>query len=129
MKQIIFIFLLFLICFDSVSQNHSSDLLSCREGWKYLTTTHSIKGELLYFLPTGDCGYSLSATLSIIKVANGDTIRVLQMCDTTKEILPNTQVTLLPNKEATKKSGIIIPVDKINDCRVRDTYLGRLRYL
>ena len=125
MKQIFLVtFLLCLIHF-SFAQKESTDS-PCRKNWKYLKTEKTIKGELMYFLPVSGCGYLISATLAIVKIENGDLIRVLQVCDTTQNILPNTKVLLFPNNKQ-KDLATMLPVDKINDCKIISTYYGRLK--
>ena len=124
MKKIILIAAL--IIFYSVSFGQmTSNNFNCRSHWKYLITNTAIQGHLLYFLPVADCGYSISASLSIIKTLKDDTIRVLQLCDTTKTMVQNTLVKLLPNKNIITKASII-PIDKNEDCVIKKTYYGRL---
>ena len=115
-----------LISILSISYGQSSSTtLTCRSNWQFLTTENKIEGRLIYFLPAADCGYSISASLSIIETTTGDTIRVLNLCDMRRQIPPNTKVQLLPNNEVTKKASII-PLDKTGDCFIIKTYYGQL---
>ncbi len=124
MKKIIIITSLIFFHFFSSGQV-TSKAFNCRSRWKYLITDTAIQGQLLYFLPVADCGYLISASLSIIKTITGDTIRVLQLCDTTKRMIQNCKVKLLPNKKMTTKASII-PLDERGDCMIIRTFYGRL---
>jgi hypothetical protein len=84
-----------------------------------------IAGVLIRFFPVGGCGYSTAATLSLIKTKSGDTIRVLQMCDTTKTVVLNSKVALHPTIKSKRKASIILS-DPQTDCLVEQTYYGRL---
>ena len=86
-----------------------------------------MQGHLVYFLPAADCGYSISASLAIVKTIKGDYIRILQLCDTTKVIRPNTIMKLFPNKSIITKASII-PIDSTNDCKIKSTFYGHLVY-
>jgi hypothetical protein len=93
--------------------------------WTYSQTAVPVHGTLIHFSPIADCGYFRTATLSIIKTNNGDTIRVLQMCDTTKTVEIGSKVKLLPTSKVSKKASLI-PSDPATDCVIRKTYYGRL---
>jgi hypothetical protein len=126
MKQIVFVIFLLCIAYPLFAQKESTDS-PCRKNWRYLKTEKVIKGELMYFLPVSGCGYFTSATLAIVKTENGDLIRVLQVCDTTQKILPNTKVSLLPNTKE-KDFASLLPLDKMNDCKITSTYYGWLKF-
>ena len=118
--------LIFLLCLILTSFGQKGDTISpCRKNWKYLKTKNPIEGELVYFLPVAECGYFISATLSVVKLIDGSLIRILQVCDTTRIMKPKIKITLLPNYKE-KDIAELIPIDKLNDCKINMTYYGRL---
>jgi hypothetical protein len=125
MEKVILTIAINCILFTCFGQNNGN--INCRTKWIYQKTTHKIIGTLIDFKPVADCGYSMSASLSIVKTKIGDTIRVLQMCDTSLTAKQNTQVTLLPNSQIDNYlKASIIPTAPETDCIVRNTYFGTL---
>jgi hypothetical protein len=89
--------------------------------WTYSQTAVPVHGSIIHFSPMADCGYFRTATLSIIKIDKGDTIRVLQICDTTKRVVIYSKVTLPPPAKV-KKEVSLIPSDPATDCVNKKPY-------
>jgi hypothetical protein len=123
MQKLLMIFLLF--SFASTCFGQTNEQKSCIAKWKYRQSVIPIHGVLIHFGPVADCGYFITASLSIVKTDRGDTIRVLQLCDTTKKVIVQIKVTLLPTSRVKKKASLI-PSDPWTDCKIKKTYYGRL---
>jgi hypothetical protein len=123
MQKIILTILLFQFAFICIGQTMPQKKYMAK--WTYPKTSTPIHGVLIHFSPVAGCGYIRTATLSIVKTDKGDTIRVLQMCDTTKKVMINSKVTLLPTTNRVMKA-IFIPSDPATDCKINQTYYGQL---
>jgi hypothetical protein len=98
----------------------------CRKSWTFPGAKTTISGVVVRFIPMADCGNFVTATMCIVKADIGDTIRLLQLCDTTKKLARGTKVTCLVAPQ-TEFPNPLLPSDPKTDCRIRITYFGSLR--
>ena len=111
--------------------NEINKLVSCQNKWEYLDLKKQLVGTILSFhQPIVECGVMSSASNAIIKLSNGDTIRILTLCNT-KEIDSLEKfkvgeiVQIIPETKPSFQVGII-PYDKWS-CSINRVYFGELR--
>jgi hypothetical protein len=117
----------------SLGQNQRVDPLNqCQRHWKYKELESSFSGTVIFFdQPTVKCGVVSTASVALIKRDNGDTIRVLTICNNKKEFdshstfQPGEKVTITPS-EAPSFTVNIMPVD-FASCRLTSAYFGRIQ--
>ena len=115
-------------CFGQKNSKKFEDLKNkCQGSWQYFTLEETTIGQVLfhekaYFL----CGVIATASLTIIKTSLGDTIRVLELCNTNKEFKKTNFVKVTPNHNP--DFGVSIPKDKTFGCLVKKTCYGTVSY-
>lgn len=127
------IFLILLIC--SLLKVHSQPILNperskqCQIKWEYLELEKDISGTLIFYdRPFFLCGMLSNASVSLIKLNTGDTIRVLSMCDSKDR--PNSknkysggiEVIVKPSTKPKFRVDIIPPDPKA--CDIFKSYFG-----
>ena len=117
------IFLLY--CTD---QRRSND--TCQTKWRYLELKEPLKGELIFYKqPTIKCGYFSTASVALVKVNNGKTIRVLILCNSRTETRESQsdfvakKLVLVKPKRVPDFRIDIVPADPLS-CSDIETYFG-----
>jgi hypothetical protein len=93
--------------------------------WVYPSSVGVLRGKVVRFLPMADCGYVRTATVMIIATERGDTLRLLQLCDTTKKIAVGEYVKFKTIRRPNKINPLL-PEDSTGDCKVKTTFYGSL---
>jgi hypothetical protein len=99
--------------------------LKCQQKWEYRNLNSNISGIILFHQKAGgSCGIFSTASVSIIKSEKGDTLRVLEMCNTDKDFSVGSHISV---KSETKPSFRvdIVPYDP-KACIILETYFGTL---
>jgi hypothetical protein len=69
------------------TQKEWDDFSKCRNSWQYFNVIDSLKGTVLFHkMATTECGFLSTASLTLIETVEGDTIRVLDLCNTKKNL-------------------------------------------
>ena len=107
-------------------------LQSCQRQWKYENLAKSFSGTIEFFeQPAVMCGTVSSASVALIKTENGETVRVLTMCNSKEDFNAsptfNTgeKVIITPSEKPSFKVDIV-PVDPAS-CRLKSAYFGTIQ--
>lgn len=101
----------------------------CQRRWKYKNLEKGFSGTIVFFeQPVVMCGVASTASVALVKTDNGETLRVLTMCNIKKDF--NTppgfkvgeKVKITPDEKPAFRVDII-PVDFLS-CRLRTAYFG-----
>ncbi|WP_210465383.1 hypothetical protein [Rufibacter roseolus] len=110
----------------------SKEKTSCQSDWKYNKLEKDIVGTVLFNeQPTVLCGRISTALVSLVRTEAGDTVRVLNLCNTKKgadspnEFSIGSKVVIKPSKSSAGKIDLI-PVDP-RACTLKFTYFGSLK--
>ena len=123
--------ILFFICILSGTVALSQKKISvsvinpCQKNWKYFASKDTIEGNVIYYETSGDCGYFVTASLTLVVTTIKDTIRVLQFCDNRNNFKYFQKVKVLPCRITKKRAGLI-PIDEKNDCKIKKTYYSKI---
>jgi hypothetical protein len=107
-------------------------LQQCQSQWKYENLEKSFTGSIIFFdQPAVMCGVVSTASVALIKKDNGDTVRVLTMCNIKKDF--NTPPNLKTGERVIVTSSgkpsfriDIMPVD-FASCRLKTAYFGLIQ--
>jgi hypothetical protein len=128
-----FILLSTLLLFTSLTSHGQNPMVNklqdCQREWKYKDLGKSVIGTILFYdQPSVLCGAVSTASVALIRTGDGDTLRVLTMCNTKKDNntkLPfslGEKVTVTPFEKPSFRVDII-PVD-IASCSLETAYFG-----
>lgn len=110
---------------------------SCVKNWDYFDMKDTTTGLVVFHAKAiALCGHFAFASLTLLKLQDGDTIRVLELCNTTKDFKLNDIAQLIPqNKPAfgvtlplISERGVNNKVYQINqqDCSILKTCYGSI---
>ena len=104
----------------------NNDFNKCKRTWSYIDIKDSVTGIVLFDkTPAADCGIFSTASMTLVKTSKGDTVRVLNLCNTTASFEEGTFVIVQPQKKP--GFGIdILPFDPLA-CIVVPTSFGTIR--
>jgi hypothetical protein len=107
------------------SEQEWNDFNKCKQSWKYFNLKDSLTGHVLFHKKASiECGIFSSASLTLVKTSKGDTIRVLDLCNTKKDFDIGSFVTVQPQPKP--GFGIdVIPFD-IKTCIFKQTCFGEI---
>jgi hypothetical protein len=124
---------------DDEITKEANRLTACQQYWEYLSLNKKIEGKILFFMqPLIPCGTMSTASNAVIVTGNGDTIRVLQLCDNVPENIPykdSAKISLrldLNDHVVVTTAGrpdwraSIIPYDPFS-CVIKKTYWGEVK--
>jgi hypothetical protein len=132
MIRLSLIIILSLSLFGSFGQNTKVKTLApnykCRDNWQYFSLRDSTTGQVIFHAKAIVlCGVLATASLTIIKTTNG-TIRVLELCNTTKDFKKYKFVKVKPQERPA--FDITLPIDNNKtDCNIKRTCFGSVQYL
>src|SRR6476660_891798 len=108
------------------SEKQWKDFNKCKRTWSYIDIKDSVTGIVLFDkTPGADCGIFSTASMTLVKTSKGDTVRVLNLCNTTASFEEGTFVIVQPQKKP--GFGIdILPFDPLA-CIVMPTSFGIIR--
>jgi len=133
MTRLIFLTILsFISLFCAGQKTNSVEVNSennCRGTWQYFSLQGTIKGQVLFHTKASvHCGVLATASLTIIRTMTNDTIRVLELCNTSVYFKNFARVEISPNQRPS--FNVLIPFDnKDRDCQVVKTCYGSIKYL
>ena len=118
------IFTLFILVFGKEVKTQS--LSSLPDGkklcWQYVNVAEPFNASIIKYFPNNVlCGRFPSASIAIVKLENGDTLRVVQFCSWIKEIKAGDIVTVNPVKHIDTESTIYPVEDDALTCRILKT--------
>ena len=126
-----FCFLSLINCTDQTKRKDSTYL--CQANWRYLELKEPIKGELIFYeQPTIKCGIFSTASVALVKMNNGKTIRVLGLCNSRTETRESQsdfvakKFILVKPKRVPDFRIDIIPADPLS-CSDTETYFGTIQ--
>ena len=98
----------------------------CKEKWDYTFVKDTITGSVIYFEKAPfACGNISTASITIIKTKKGDSLRIIQVCDTTIFISLKHMLSIIP--DYTNYSNIALPFNTSKtDCEVKKTIYGKV---
>lgn len=98
----------------------------CKEKWDYTFVKDTITGSVIYFEKAPfACGNISTASITIIKTKKGDSLRIIQVCDTTIFISLKQMLSIIP--DYTNYSNIALPFNTSKtDCEVKKTIYGKV---
>ncbi|WP_156126275.1 hypothetical protein [Hymenobacter sp. DG25B] len=98
---------------------------SCQAKWQYVVSSKKIKGRVIFHKNTDElCGLLPTASVTLVKTNEGDTIRVLELCNLSKKFA-NGEFVLIQPDTAFEAENISVPVDP-RTCSLKRTYLGKV---
>jgi hypothetical protein len=107
------------------SQKEWDDFAKCRNSWQYFNVKDSLKGKVLFHkMATIEYGFLSTASLTLIETEEGDTIRVLDLCNTKKDFRTGSFVTLRAQRKP-DFSIDIVPFDP-KACVFKRTCFGTI---
>lgn len=127
MKRITFSMFLLLRCSISFSQTteEQDKGQKCKTKWKYYQLKHVTDGDVLYHQKALVwCGIFSTASVTLIRTEKGDTIRVLQMCNTETVFRKGTKVTVVPEGDKTWRVDLV-PYDP-QGCMIMEVCFGKI---
>lgn len=97
---------------------------NCKEKWNYIFVKDTLKGEIIFFEKSPfECGKLPAASITILKTTKGDSLRILQACDTTSQRKLKQKVSVVP--DYSNYSNIALPFNSSkSDCEVKNTIYG-----
>ena len=101
----------------------------CRDNWQYFSLQGSIKGQIMFHAkPYFLCGLVATASLTIVRTTTGDTIRIIDLCNSSDTFQRLCFVKVIP--EQRPEFSVVIPADKShNDCSIKRTCYAHLLLL
>ncbi|MCC2545020.1 hypothetical protein LJY25_01065 [Hymenobacter sp. BT175] len=101
-------------------------LQSCQKEWQYKALGRPFKGTIMFSEPAEFlCGLLPAYSVALIKSVNGDTIRVLALCDFAV-YRKGTIVTIIPQEVPADGINSPVPIDWLS-CRLKATYFGSIQ--
>jgi hypothetical protein len=107
MKYILIIILF--ISFASYSQTESDGLYlrnyvkSTKEKWDFVVLKNTINAKIIYHAPAPAlCGFMTTASITIVKTENNETIRVLDLCNVSDKYKINQIIKITPGVVGSK---------------------------
>ncbi len=99
----------------------------CKEKWNYIFVKDTLCGTILYYEnPPFACGKLSSASITIIKTTKGDSLRILQVCDTTTSLFIKQKIWVIPDYTAYRNIALPFNTSK-SDCEVKNTLYGIIK--
>lgn len=98
----------------------------CKERWDYVFVKDTLVGEVIYFQQAPFiCGNTSSASITIIKTSNNDSLRILQVCSQNKPLEPKQMLSFVP--DYTYYKNVALPFNSSrSDCMVKKTCYATL---
>ncbi|MBK8089642.1 MAG: hypothetical protein IPK31_17900 [Chitinophagaceae bacterium] len=98
----------------------------CETSWNYFSLTDTLKGSVLFHAKAPfTCGVLATASLTIVKTDNNDTIRVLWLCN--KDVVFKKASTVKVYPEKKPNFGVLFPNKKSKyDCSIKNTCYGTI---
>jgi len=110
-------------CSGQNTKYHIIKYDSCKSNWQYFDLQDTIQGQVLFHSKSRvACGILATASLTVIKTATGDTLRILEMCNTFKNFAKSAQVQVFPAKRPS--FGVLFPPDNAYTCKLRKSCYG-----
>jgi hypothetical protein len=113
----------------------------CRNNWQFFILKKTITGEVVSHAKAGPCGSIAFASITIIRLQTGDTIRVLNYCNDREDYMDKNLVTVKPlknfkglkNKYDPSVSLSVVALEKdgktdLMDCFVKKTCYGSVSF-
>ncbi|MBD2715472.1 hypothetical protein KBK19_10535 [Microvirga sp. STR05] len=95
----------------------------CQEDWQYPGIRDDIRGIVVFHKTTNElCGIMPTASITLVKTIENDTIRVLELCNISKEFANGELVVIHPSTNA-KTDNIYAPLDP-RACSLKRTCVG-----
>lgn len=99
----------------------------CRDNWQYINLQDTVSGEVLYHAKASfGCGVLTSASLTIIKTTEKDTIRILWRCNTEIDFKVNQRVKIIPEQQTAHPVMLPLTTSQF-DCIIYRTYYGNIK--
>jgi hypothetical protein len=122
------VLVIFIGCASRKTKNINDQVsaaFKCQPNWKYNKLADTLSGVILAHAKAGFfCGTMATASVSVILVRGMDTIRVLELCNISKDFKQGTKVVIAP---AEKPSFYVsLPINSLYDCRDYKTYYGSI---
>lgn len=93
----------------------------CKEKWEYVFAKDTLIGEVIYFQQAPFlCGNNSSASITIIRTNNNDSLRILQVCTLHKSLELKQKLAFIPDYTYHKNVALPFNTSK-SDCMVRKT--------
>lgn len=71
-----------------------------KKNWTYFELGHTVSGQIIeHHRAIAHCGVLATASLTIVKTDHGDTLRVLDMCNTSRGFKKGQSVKINPDKK------------------------------
>lgn len=133
MTRLLTILLICFFCFSCINRKafkrKYAEANTCRNDWQYKNAVDTLHGTVLYHTNASfHCGVLASASQTIIRTNNNDTIRILWLCNTNKTFNTHEKVTIYFSQ---RPSFSVSPPVQTNqfDCIIRNTYFGTITSL
>lgn len=95
----------------------------CQEDWQYPVSRDDIKGRVVFHKTTDVlCGLVPTASVTLVRTTENDTIRVLELCNLDKQFTNGELVVIHPSIES-KMNNVYTPPDP-RACSLKRTYFG-----
>ncbi|WP_157530600.1 hypothetical protein [Hymenobacter norwichensis] len=96
---------------------------SCQDKWQYPVSRDDIKGKVVFHKTTNElCGLVPTASVTLVKTTENDTIRVLELCNIDKKFTSGELVVIHPSTKA-GMDNVYTPLDP-RACSLMRTYFG-----
>lgn len=127
LKHVILIafFLITRLCGFSQTKGQQAKAQECKTKWGYDQLKQVVNGEVLYHRKAPvSCGIFSTASVTLVRTESGDTIRVLELCNTKKDFKRGAKVKVTPEGDKTWVVGIV-PFDP-KACILMKAYFGKI---
>ena len=96
--------------------------------WQYLNLTDSFQARIISYFPNDVlCGKLPSASIEIVELITGDTIRVIQFCSRIENIKTGDFIMAYPHKHTDMKNVILPSDDVALTCKIPRTVNATLK--
>lgn len=128
MRQLIFLLLSILTINKFFCQSFKTLHNGMEPCWQSINVTDSLEAVVIKYFPKKIlCGKFPSISIAIVKLTNGDTVRVRQFCAITKDIQANEIVIIYPYKHMDTENVIVPSNEEALTCKIIKTFDGGLR--
>ena len=115
------------LCFSQTEKQVNKGS-ACQTEWRYLTLSDTIQATVIFEATASvECGIVSVASTTLVKKPNGDTIRILQLCNTGAELKKGSRVRIVPDKIPSFRIDMV-PYDP-KACQIKVAYFGLIKQI
>ena len=128
MKTTAFVMICFFLtgCASAPIKKQMKAANDCKSDWRFFVLKTPVEGKIVCYNPGWCRGYSKVAASAIVATNEGDTIRVLDFCNSSKFKVSDA-VSISPSVYEPENARSALNIDM--DCRIKRTCYGNLKMI